>query len=230
MCVPLACSVAVVENEFDSVGTEELGPILPDSCVAGLVALLGGWRLVELDPVGEPVVGPLATDTRDEATELDPEIERERLLEAVLKLVIVGTLVNDEEVPLLDATVSAPVEVLDVIDDEPEVEDPVPDGPEIEVAFDTVVEDPDTVENGVVEGSAADDVVKLNSEEAAPEVMVRLATRLEDATDVVVSLDNDEEVPDVVVRLARSLDADADDELGDAVDTPTLSALMISAA
>lgn len=36
--------------------------------------------------------------------------------------------------------------------------------------------------------------------------------------------------PDVVVRLPRRLEAEADEELGAAIDTPTLSALMMSAA
>lgn len=54
-----------------------------------------------------------------------------------------------------------------------------------------------------------------------PDVVVELADRLK-----VVELVR----PEVVIRLARRLEAEADDELGAAVDTPTLSALMISAA
>lgn len=62
------------------------------------------------------------------------------------------------------------------------------------------------------------------------DVAVRFTKRLEEINDDVVALASDEDTVKPVVRLARRLDAEADDGLGDSVDTPTLSALMMSAA
>lgn len=56
------------------------------------------------------------------------------------------------------------------------------------------------------------------------DVAVVFATKLEVVADGIAV------APDVVVRLARRLEAEADEELGAAADTPTLSALMMSAA
>lgn len=62
------------------------------------------------------------------------------------------------------------------------------------------------------------------------EVVVRSTDELAVVDDVVVVLDAEVVTAEDVVRLARRLEAEADDELVAAVETPTLSALMISAA
>ncbi|KAL8774483.1 MAG: hypothetical protein Q9209_000856 [Squamulea sp. 1 TL-2023] len=62
------------------------------------------------------------------------------------------------------------------------------------------------------------------------DIDARLADRLETKGDDVVALASVDVTLDPVVRLARRLDAEADDELGAALETPTLSALMMSAA
>ncbi|KAL9600371.1 MAG: hypothetical protein Q9219_003221 [cf. Caloplaca sp. 3 TL-2023] len=64
--------------------------------------------------------------------------------------------------------------------------------------------------------------------DAVTELDVKFA--IDDAGVDSVIVDIDELSAGVVVKLARRLDSEADDELGAEVDTPTLSALMISAA
>lgn len=60
--------------------------------------------------------------------------------------------------------------------------------------------------------------------------IVRFPKKDEAVADAATTLDLDVATLEVVVKFARRLEAEADDELGAAVDTPTLSALMISAA
>lgn len=62
------------------------------------------------------------------------------------------------------------------------------------------------------------------------EVPVRSMDELNVVADAVIELGTEVVATEDVVRLARRLEAEADDELGAAVETPTLSALMISAA
>lgn len=71
--------------------------------------------------------------------------------------------------------------------------------------------------------------------EKAKELLVVVAGLVVELADGMADVDAvdaavDRTVAEVVVKLARRLDAEAEDELGADVDTPTLSALIISAA
>ncbi|KAL9580894.1 MAG: hypothetical protein Q9212_004221 [Teloschistes hypoglaucus] len=75
-----------------------------------------------------------------------------------------------------------------------------------------------------------DSVVAFGKWTEEPEVDVGLETEYEDETRELELLGWVLVVVEAVLRLAKRLEADADEELGAGVETPTLSALMMSAA
>ena len=89
-----------------------------------------------------------------------------------------------------------------------------------------VPEEFDTVELELIVEETSADVEDVDEED----VNVRAVERLEDVADDDLGLDSADDVFEPVLKLATMLDAEADDELGAAVDTPKLSALIMSAA
>lgn len=221
-------------------------PVVEDlDCTdVGLVKTLDSPKLFEPVTICGPVLELPGKVVPDDIDRLDLDSDAELLYKLVLELRGDTTLEVAGALLLLDVLTERPGEVTKLVEDRAELELVVSDPttlddpfvelvdcerPEVELANtpDVLMLELNAVELEMAKEETAADMEDVNDE---VNVDVRFAERLEDAADDVVELASDEVRLEPVVRLARRLDAEADDELGAAVDTPTLSALMISAA
>ncbi|KAI4267161.1 MAG: hypothetical protein L6R38_008382 [Xanthoria sp. 2 TBL-2021] len=211
----------------------------------GLVRTTDISKLFELFVIWGPVLELLGKERLDEIETLKLDSDAELLYKLVLELGEETTLAIVRVVLLVEEPIERPDGVMELAEDRAELELVVLkarvlddslvrlgtklDNAEPEVELDNTLDrfvsilDPAELKVAL-EDTAAD----VDDVEAEADVDVG-PKRLEDAADV-VEFASDEDTLDPVVRLARRLDAEADDELGAAVDTPTLSALIMSAA
>ena len=180
-------------------------------------------KLPEAVSVGRVVI-PL--EEVSEKSEETPELVKDQ---AELEIVVIDATVLEislvELVLGLDVT-ELEVEFVNTIDELVIVLDSAVTEASVDVELDVVVPELDIVGLELI---AEDTRAGVNNEDKE-DVDSSSADRLEDVADDEVGLDSADDMLDSVVRLARRLDAEADDELGTAVDTPTLSALIMSAA
>ncbi len=215
-----------------------------DRTDVGLVKTLDSPKLFEPVTICGPVLELPGKVVPDEIDTLDIDSDAELLYKLVLELRGDKTLEIAVALLLLDVLTERPGEVPKLVEDRAELKLVVSDTttlddpfvelvdcerPEVELTNtpDVLMLELDAAELEMAKEETAADVEDIKDE---VNVDVRFAERLEDAADDVVEFASDEVRVEPVVRLARRLDADADDELGAAVDTPTLSALIISAA
>lgn len=212
----------------------------------GLVKTPDSPKLFEPVVVWGPVLELLGKEGLDEIETLELDSDAELLYKLVLELGEETKLAIVRVVLLVEEPIERPDGVMEFVEDRAELELVVLkarvlddslvklgtklDDAEPEVELDNTLDrfvsvlDPAELKVALEDTAADVDNVK---EEADVDVGPKT---LEDAADDVVKLASDEDMLDPVVRLARRLDAEADDELGAAVDTPTLSALIMSAA
>ncbi|KAL8878145.1 MAG: hypothetical protein Q9198_003988 [Flavoplaca austrocitrina] len=165
----------------------------------------------------------LPLEELSEISEDTPELAED---EAELKIVVMDALVLDVsliELAVELGVIGPEVEFANTIDELASVLDTAVIEASTDVEFDVLFPEFETVELELVVEDTSADVDDADEEDVNAE-------RLEDVVDDDVGLDSADDVLDPVLRPARRLDAEADDELGAAVDTPKLSALIMSAA
>lgn len=229
------------------VSTKVLGTVAPD---------VGELELCELDPSIVEVVWPADKTElpgRDEDdSRLDPKSVFVLLPNDVPEVRAAASIDDDSAELLVVEETSRLLDVPDLVDAWGLVNDPVCEMLETEFAFGITEAMLDTAEIVMIE-DAVDDAVSLDCKDAVMvaevEAELDVGGKVDEATEVLdivgrLVVEFAREMADVdpldtavdrlgsddVVRLARRLDADADDELGAAVDRPTLSALIMSAA
>lgn len=214
-----------------------------DCTDVGLVKMLDSPKLFEPVTICGPVLELPRKVVPDDIDTLDLDSDAELLYKLVLELRGDTTLEVAGALLLLDVLTERPGEVIKLVEDRAEFELVVSDAttlddpsvelvdcerPEVELTNtpDVLMLELDAAELGMAKEETAADVEDVKDE---VNVDVKFTERLEDAADNVVEFASDEVRLEPVVRLAMRLDAEAD-ELGAAVDTPTLSAFIISAA
>ncbi|KAL8868113.1 MAG: hypothetical protein Q9198_008291 [Flavoplaca austrocitrina] len=168
----------------------------------------------------------LPLEELSEISEDTPELAED---EAELKIVVMDAMVFDVsliELAVELGVIEPEVEFANTIDELASVLDTAVIKASTDVEFDVLVPEFETVELKLVVEETSADVDDVDEED----VKVRSVERLEEVADDDVGLDGADIVLEPVLKLARRLDAEADDELGAAVDTPKLSSLIMSAA
>ncbi|KAI4098519.1 MAG: hypothetical protein LQ339_006397 [Xanthoria mediterranea] len=210
----------------------------------GLVKTLDSPKPFEPVTICGPVLELPGKVVPDDIDTLDLDSDAELLYKLVLELRGDTTLEVARALLLLDVLTERPGEVTKLVEDRAELELVVSDPMTLDDPFVELVDcerpevalanTPDVLmlELDAAELEMAKEEIAADVEDVKDEVNVdvKFTERLEDAADDVVEFASDEDRLEPVVRLARRLDAEADDELGAAVDTPILSALIISAA
>ncbi|KAL8870413.1 MAG: hypothetical protein Q9174_003538 [Haloplaca sp. 1 TL-2023] len=218
--------VAVLVNGFVKVEVESdtEDPEVMDCSVVEAARLL--WDCGEGKPFNDWF------EELDDTEELELDVRVELVVDADVDDGIDSEVEAVEEAELLlGKSEEVPEEVSDAIEDVVLLEEPELDDTPIEVLLEVATEELVSLEDITLDEDASTDVVELAKKEAAPDAVSRLDKALaEVAVEAVLEDDEELDTTELVVKLARRLEAEADDELGAAGETPILSALMISAA